>query len=90
MPEKPSLRGGFFVWKCFFGNGKKTRKNRSVAFMPHPGNAGFSLAAAETSLAQTSKSHAKSLIFLNAFAIPVFHRHCTQYLVVKKRFQSMA
>jgi hypothetical protein len=78
------------VWKCFFDDSEKTRKNRSVAFMPHPGNAGFLLSVAETSPAQASKFSAKSLIFLNAFAIPVFHRHFTQYLVVKKRFQSMS
>ncbi|QIB36823.1 hypothetical protein G3A56_01440 [Rhizobium oryzihabitans] len=86
----PSRRGGFFVEKCLFDDSGKTRKNRSVAFMPHPGNAGFSHSAAETSLAQASNSLAKSLIFLNAFAFPVFHRLFTQYLVVKKPFQSMA
>ncbi|CDI08591.1 protein of unknown function [Agrobacterium pusense] len=58
--------------------------------MPHPENAGFCLSVAETSLAQASNFSAKSLIFLRAFPIPVFHRHSTQYLVVKNGFQSMA
>jgi hypothetical protein len=78
------------VEKCLFDGDRKTRKNRSVAFMPHPGNARFLHSAAETSLAQASNSLAKSLIFLNAFAFPVFHRQFTQYLVVKNAFQSMA
>jgi hypothetical protein len=82
--------GGFFGRKSFFDDGGKTRKNRSVAIMPHPGNAGFCLSVAETSLAQASNFPAKSLIFLIAFPIPVFHRHFTQYLVVKNGFQSMA
>jgi hypothetical protein len=78
------------VEKRLFLKLRKTRKNRSVAIMPHPGNAGFCLSVAETSLAQASNFPAKSLIFLIAFPIPVFHRHSTQYLVVKNAFQSMS